>query len=522
MYIVPSFRGEEKVKYLRKSRTDDPLLTVEEVLEKHERMLDEWVERNQPEGGPIPEENTFREVVSGETIDSRPQMKALLRKIESPKIKAIVVVEPSRLSRGDLQDIGYLVKILRYTNTIVITPAYAYDLNDDRDRDLFERELMRGNEFLEYQKKILYAGRTQSVAQGNFIASHAPYGYKKTTIKEGKKDCPTLEPHPEEAPVVKLIFELYRDGMGAHLICDRLDEMHVPTRSGRPWQASSIYDMFNNVHYIGKVRWNYRKSVKKVEDGQIIRSAPIAEDYLVFEGKHPAIVDQELWDAVQTIRGSQPKHKKGTELVNPLAGILRCKCGRSMVRKVYAEGRGWGNASAPRFVCPNRKGCDVATARISDVMEKVFEVLEKTIEDFEVRIDSGVDDSVDLHRQLVERLERRLKELRDLEVKQWAEKMKHGMPDHVFQQLNGPVVAEIEEIGHALCEAKEAVPEPVDLGERVVTFKAALAALRDEDAPAKAKNKLLKACVECITYDREKPQRMGEQTPIYLDFKMKI
>jgi hypothetical protein len=506
---------------LRKSRQDDPLLSVAEVLEKHEHMLDEWVERNQPEGGAIPEENVYREVVSGETIESRPQMMALLKRIESPKIKAIMVVEPSRLSRGDLEDIGYLVKILRYSNTIVITPTYSYDLNDERDRDIFERELMQGNSFLEYQKKILYAGRQQSVAAGNYIPTFAPYGYKKITVREGKKDCPTLEPHPDEAPIVKQIFEWYRDGIGAHIICNRLDEMHVPTRTGIPWSPSSIYDMFENVHYLGKVRWNYRKTIKRVEDGQIVKSTPIAEDYLLFEGKHPAIIDQELWDAVQSIRGSLPKHKKGTTLVNPLAGILKCKCGRSMIRKTYQDTRTKKPASS-RYICMNRKGCDVGSATVHAVVDKVIEVLEYTIEDFEIRIEKGEDNSADIQKQLVERLEKRLSELRDMEVKQWAEKMKSGMPDHVFKQLNDPTVAEIEDIEHALWEAKNAVPEKVDIQERVVTFKAALDALRDEDVPVKEKNKLLKACIESITYDRAKAEYRGDHTPIHLDFKLKI
>ena len=207
MYIIPQFKGDEKVKYLRKSQTDDPLLTIEEVLAKHEQMLDDWVDRFQPEGGAIPESNTFREIVSGETIAARPAMKELLRLVESPKIKAILVTEPSRLTRGDLEDIGYLVKILRYTNTIVITLTYAYDLNDERDRDQFERELMRGNEYLEYTKKIRLNGRIASVKNGNFIGQTAPYGYRKIVIKEGKQTCHTLEPDPDTAPVVKYIFE---------------------------------------------------------------------------------------------------------------------------------------------------------------------------------------------------------------------------------------------------------------------------------------------------------------------------
>ena len=133
---------EEVIDYLRKSRTDDPLLTVEEVLARHEAILDEWAERNL--GAKVPEENKFREIVSGETIADRPQVQEVLRLIESPKIKAILIVEVQRLSRGDLEDCGRLIKLLRYTNTLVITPQKTYDLRDEYDRDSFERELKRG------------------------------------------------------------------------------------------------------------------------------------------------------------------------------------------------------------------------------------------------------------------------------------------------------------------------------------------------------------------------------------------
>ena len=177
MWQLPKMSVDDILMYLRKSRTDDPALTVEEVLSKHEQMLDDWVQRSFPGGRKIPEENRYREVVSGETIESRPKVQELLRRIESPRVKAVLIVEPQRLSRGDLEDIGRLVKLLRYSNTIVITLQYSYDLRDERDRDMFERELKRGNEFLEYQKRIMNNGRLLSVQNGNFICQKPPYGY---------------------------------------------------------------------------------------------------------------------------------------------------------------------------------------------------------------------------------------------------------------------------------------------------------------------------------------------------------
>ncbi|HBN00862.1 MAG TPA: hypothetical protein DD384_06610, partial [Firmicutes bacterium] len=338
MWQLPPLTPDEILDYLRKSRTDDPTLDVSEVLAKHEQMLDEWVDRNLPGMGPIPEENRYREVVSGETIESRPEIQKLLQRIELPRVKAILIVEPQRLSRGDLEDIGRIVKLLRYSNTLVITLNYTYDLHDERDRDLFERELKRGNEFLEYQKRIMNNGRLLSVRNGNFIGQTAPYGYKKVQIKEGKRKCYTLEPDPEKAPIVKLIFELYRDGYGMTRISDKLDALGVPSPSGGKWVPDTIPRMLKNEHYLGKVVWNRRPHSRKIVDGDIVVSRPTAEEYLIYEGKHPAIIDQTLWDAVQVRRGTIPPNKKTYNFVNPLSGLLYCKrCGRAMTRRTYKD-----------------------------------------------------------------------------------------------------------------------------------------------------------------------------------------
>lgn len=147
--------------YLRKSRADDATMTVGEVLAKHESILQEWAVNNM--GVAVDDSRIYREVVSGETIDDRPQMLKLLKELENPAVKAVMIVEVQRLSRGDLEDCGRIIKIFRYTDTKIITPHKIYDLTDEYDRDSFERELKRGNEYLEYTKKILKRGREAAV-----------------------------------------------------------------------------------------------------------------------------------------------------------------------------------------------------------------------------------------------------------------------------------------------------------------------------------------------------------------------
>ena len=526
MWQLPPLKPEEILDYLRKSQADDPTLTVEETLAKHEQRLDEWMDRNLPGMGPVPEENKYREVVSGETIDSRPAFLEVLRRIESPQIKAIKCFDPQRLSRGSLKDIGRLVELLRYSNTIVITMQYNYDLRDDRDRESFERELMRGNDYLEYYKRIQQNGRLLSVSRGNFIGQRPPYGYRKITVKEGKDECPTLEPIPEQAKVVNMIFDLYAQGTGATTIADRLNALGIPSPVDGAWEQQNITYILGNVHYIGKVRWNYRPTVKRVEDGEVKRSRPrSAEDCLIYDGKQDAIISQELWDAVQARRGKIPRNKKNTNGFNPLAGIMFCECGKVMSGRTFTnKGK---ECCAPRFLCSNQRKCGNASATMSSVLDRVCEVLEEAITDFDLRIAQGTDDSAAIHRQAVERLEKRLLELKDLEVKQWDEKIRGKIPPHVFDKLNGETLQEIEEVQQALCTARDSIPEPVNLPEKVKTFKTALAMLQDPTAPAKEKNKTLKACIERITYSRQRQgnnghPKKGEETPICLDFQLRV
>ena len=524
MWPLPPLTPEEILDYLRKSQSDDPLLTVEEVLEKHEQMLDGWVERNLPGAGPVPEENRIREVVSGETIESRPGMLELLRRVESPRIKAVLCTEPQRLSRGSLKEIGHIVELLRYSNTIVITLQYVYDLRDARDRESFERELMRGNEYLEYYKRIQQNGRLLSVQNGNYLGTHPPYGYNKISFKEGKKTCYTLEPHPEQAPIVKLIFEMYAKGFGSHKIARTLNEMGVKTQRGGKWHAESLKKMRTNEHYIGKVVWNRRQTTKTVEKGEVVTSRPLSEEYLVFPGRQPAIIEQELWDAVQEIRNKIPRVKGKAKCVNPFAGLVFCQCGRAMTKRVY-KNKGVERAPA-RLLCVDQSECGTPSCYVHEMEEAVAAELREAIRDFELKIMNDTGSSAALHKQVIARHEKRLEELNKLELSQWDKYTKEDMPKHIFEQLNAQVLQEKDEVQQALCVARDTLPEPVDYAKKITLFSDALKLLMDPDAPALEKNMLLKKCIDYIEYNRKKKpggnRRWGEPEPMELDIHLRV
>lgn len=535
-----NLRPDEVIDYLRKSRTDDPLMSVDEILSKHEAILDEWAEKYL--GGKVPEENKFREVVSGETIADRPEIQKVLRMIESPKYKALLIVEVQRLSRGDLEDAGRLIKLLRYTNTLVITPQKTYDLRDEYDRDAFERELKRGNEFLEYTKKIMNRGKLLSVSQGNFISSIPPYGYDKITVTEGKRKCPTLAVNEEQATVVRMIFDMYGNkGMGMPSICHHLDSLHIKPPRGEHWSQHYVKDMLQNVHYLGKVRWNWRKTVTVVEDSEIIKTRPKARlgEYLIYDGRHEAIISEELFNAVQDRLGKNPRNNNVGNFRNPLAGLVYCQCGRSMTLRTYKA-----HGGEPRLACVNQTHCHTGSCTFDEMMNIVIDALKQCIEDYEIRIKNNNGDTMRMHEKLLKSLEAKMQELEAKELAQWEAQANpdpsQRMPPHIFKMLNEKLLKEKDEVKEAMCNARKSMPAPIDYRETLIRFKEALDALQDPNVDAKLKNRLLKECIERIDYNRAKPERIkrdpdkkkGEQftssggrwtnPPIEVDIKLKV
>lgn len=529
---IENIKPEEILIYLRKSRADDPLLSVEEVLSKHETILDEWVEKNL--SAPIPQENRFKEVVSGESIADRPEFQKVLQRIESSSVKAVLVVEVSRLGRPDMEEIGKLSKIFRYTNTLVITPMMTFDITNEYERDMFERELKRGNEYLEYTKKLLSRGREQSVKSGNYVCSRPPYGYDKVTIIDGKRKCPTLAINEEQANIVRMIFDSYvNENVGTQNISNRLNELQIKPPRGSLWTPDAIRTILENPVYIGMIRWNERKAVVVLENGEFRKTRPKTTngEYILCKGRHEAIISDELFQAAQEKRGRTHRTCDNKELRNPLASILYCECGRAMSYRHSTRGAG-KYRKEPRLVCNGQKYCGNGSATVDEMMEFVVDILKQKIAEFEVLLENNNDSLDAFHEKLAKSLEKKLADISTKELSLWESQLdtETKMPPHVFRAITEKLVKEREETETALTKAREAISTPVNYERKRITFQKALYALLDENKSAAEKNHLLKACISRIVYHREKPQRVlgkgnrgvWEGAPIELDVKLMV
>lgn len=478
--------------YLRKSRADGEHETIEEVLSKHYKILQDYAMSKL--GGAIPDELIYREVVSGETIQDRPEMKKVLDRIQSEDITGVLVVEPQRLSRGDLSDCGTVIRAFRYTDTLIMTPTKEYDLSDKFDRKFFEMELMRGNDYLEYVKEIMMRGRLASVNDGNFIGSVAPYGYDK--VKEGKS-C-TLIPNAE-ADTVRLIFDFWtKEMIGTTTIANRLNDLHIKPRKSEIWSNASIRDMLKNPVYIGKIRWNWRKTVKKYEDGQLVSSRPKSdkENWILVDGKHEAIITEEQYNASLSRFGSMPKVQVNKTLNNPFAGIMHCSCGRPMIYQPNKK-------CEDRLHCAYQMRCGNRSATYAEVETEVIKALKELMNDMKEMLKNSNQSKPNIKKNIISLLQKELNTL-ETQPERLYEFLEQGIyTSEVFVKRNEVLSKRRSELMSAIAEARKNEISVTDYKQKLIALQETVAIMEEKTASAEEKNRLLKTVVKDIIYNRE-------------------
>lgn len=502
------------IAYLRKSRADGEE-TVEAVLAKHERMIQDYCLKTY--NAELPADRIYREVQSGETIASRPVMQKVIRMIQDKQIDAVLCVDLQRLSRGDLSDVGELSKLFQYTGCLIITPVRTYNVADEYDRKFFEMEIMHGNDYLEYIKKIMGRGRRQSVLEGNYIYSGDPYGYRRVYVDKR----PTLEICEEEAAIVRMIYDLYTgaDRAGPTEIARRLNALGIKPRKLERWTNNAVTGILRNPLYIAKITWQRAKEIKEYSDGKIVTRRRLSEegDYICADARHPAIITRETFELAQSIRKSRahPAIHPCTDLVNPLAGLVKCGvCGRSMTYRHGAH-------DLHAFILCTFTDCPTRSVYATTLLEQIRESMQFTLTEYLHKLEDNSDSSpADTTREIYQK---ELSELQKQQKRQF-ELLERGIySEDVFLERSAEVNERIKNVTSELEKIESNKKTENDYAAFCASLQKCIDVICDPNVPPKEINSLLKSVITSIKYNREKTaRRRWEETPISLQIFYKI
>ena len=488
--------------YLRKSREDaeKEKLGAGETLTRHKKILTEHAARHGLYVGKI-----YQEIVSGETIKDRPEIQKLINDCYAGMWAGIIIVEVTRLSRGNQGDAQIILDCLKYSNSnngvLVITPTKVYDVaHSSDDEEYMEFELFMSRREYKMIQKRMDRGRKQAVVEGNFMGSYRPYGWNIVKTKTER----TLEPHPTEFEIGKLMYEwAYKENLTPGRIAARLTTMGVPTYYGeKEWNKESVKDFLKNPVNMGKVRWNDRMQVKTMVNGELVTSRPRSnhtDHYMLYDGKQPKMVSEEVFNAVNS-RFKSDRTKRNLKLINPLAGILVCqKCGKAMVYQPYNT----KPTVQPRYLHKDGTICKVRSVIAADVMNAVVHSLKLYMEDYELKVDNLPEVNENLITTQIEALQKEL-----VKVKKKLSKVFDDYEDEVytaneFVERKAKHNARIEEIEKQMAALENSIPEKEEYEEKVRMLSDALNALLDKELDADIKNEFLKRIIDRIEFSRE-------------------
>lgn len=229
------------------------------------------------------------EGISGKNITGRPAIQKLIADVENNKFQAVLVWKISRLSRNMLDTLT-LLDLFEANDVKFISYSENFDTGTPIGRLVVQ--LMAS--IAEMERNTL----SENVKLG--MKQRAYEGYWNGGIVFGYNVVDkALVINEKEAFIVKLAFELYAEGKGLKAVANHLNKAGYRTKRGHHFSVNGVAQILDNIVYNGKISW------AKVENWDSKRRKGKNPNPIIVEGKHEAIIPDDLWNIVQARRNSR-------------------------------------------------------------------------------------------------------------------------------------------------------------------------------------------------------------------------
>ena len=304
--------------------------------------------------------------ISGSKAYKRPEFMKMLQDARAGQFDAIHTKSVSRFARNtvelleavrELRDLGVEVifekeqiSTMQPTSELFLTIAATIAEND------LEVDSQR--------QKWSFQHRFEN---GWYSIGSSMYGYRMTGNK--------VVIVPEEAEVIRWVYDMYLSGCGCPMIARVLNEAGFKSGKGLPWRASGILKMLTNEKYMGDVMMGKSVNIdgKKCDnlDGQY------GERYYI-EDAHEGIISKETYYKAMELRQQRanPKLVNQDTVEYPFTRMISCGCCGSYFRhKVNNPGKKWKNDI---WICARQEQKGKAHCDSTRIKDKVLK--EKFIE----------------------------------------------------------------------------------------------------------------------------------------------
>src|SRR5690606_34481397 len=175
-----------------------------------------------------------------------------------------------------------------------------------------------------YEREITYERQIASLnyrrKQGKFTGGMVSYGYKIVNAE--------VVINEEEAPVRRLIYDLFLEHQRMSSVAKELNDRGYVTRKGKSWSDTTVRRLLKNTDAKGVRKCNYRGQLSKDNPSGL---KPQSEWHYL---PCPALISEAKWDEVNAIIKDQEKNSKNKQPLNKrvhlFTGYLKCDKGHNL------------------------------------------------------------------------------------------------------------------------------------------------------------------------------------------------
>lgn len=285
------------------------------------------------------------------TKDNRENFQKMLAECRAGNLNLIITKSISRFARNTVTLLETVRELKDLGVDVYFEEQNIHSLSSDG-------ELMLSILASYAQEESLSASENQKwrirrdFEQGK-VSSLQMLGYKRN--HDG-----VLEIIPDEAEIVRLIFNSYLSGMGKLAVANMLNEQGIPTKFGNEWTADSIRRILTNEKYCGELMLQKFYSENHLTKRKMVNTGEIKKFYV--EEAHPPIIEKTVFLAVQNLLKKHQElfsSEKTNTAVYPFTGKIQCGCcGKNYRRKTTTTGIVWicatYNTKGKKY-CPTAK-----------------------------------------------------------------------------------------------------------------------------------------------------------------------